>query len=121
MNFYEYKQSFVKERFFDLQELNVDEVAKIPKESNKAVYDYVQKNNMIYDENKQKYYKKIYIELSDDEIDMYTNMVNIRLEQNILKELQKNNKLLSKIKVVLSYIQVVPFFILILIIVLLFG
>lgn len=112
VGFNEYKEQFLKEKFFSLVQLDDVEIDTIPKSSKSVEYEYLKENGII---NKDGiYFRKKSQLLSNEEIALYTNMETVHLFSDIVTELQelkeqqkRTDKKLVGIIILLSIISVV--------------
>ncbi|TCT17204.1 hypothetical protein EDC18_101502 [Natranaerovirga pectinivora] len=91
-----YKEKFIKNHLYYLEELNKDEMQLIPKSNKKEQSNYLMKMDWVLIDDK--FYKKVYEETSDQEISIYTQMKMVDLLSSLgsqVSDLRKEQKMLA--------------------------
>jgi len=86
VDFKQYKEQFIRERFVLLKKLDDNETESIPKSTKKEEYDYLCEKGIINDNGT--YYWKKPNNLSETEISQYINMETVQLLSKIALEIE---------------------------------
>lgn len=90
MSIEKYKRKFAKKHLFDLEELSKEEVDMIPKYSKDQEYKYLKKKGYISKGNK--YYRKVAKEISDTEMQLFSQLKSMELMLKIEEEISNMRK-----------------------------